>query len=323
MATILITGGHSGIGIACCKMLAAQYKYNLILAGRSPEKMEDFATELRNSYNVKVHLIAMDTSSLESVRKGASQCKDLINKGEVDTLQAIICNAGVRLNGDVTYTKDGYETTVATNYLGHALLVELLIDNLTKNGRVVFTASGTHDPDTADGKIMGVAAEHDVIGLANTGKDGSKPISAGKLYATSKLCMMLYAYELDRKLKKANSSIASIAYDPGATSGTSFLRSMPRPVRWLTSTAFIHWVMKRSGITMGDIVFSGKSLAKVAVDPDFANGSGKYFQSNDFKLIERRSSKLSYDEQRAKKLWEDTQKLIRIDRTEIPRFLLD
>lgn len=317
MATILITGGHSGIGIACCKMLASQYKYNLILAGRSPQKMEVFATELRNAYNVKVHLISMDTSSLESVRKGALLCKDLINKGDIDTLQGIICNAGVRLNGDVTYTEDDYETTIATNYLGHTLLVQLLLANLTDNSRIVFTASGTHDTDTADGKLMGIAGELSVIELAHTGKNGTKPISAGKLYATSKLYLILFAYELDRQLRSSGSSVASIAYDPGATSGTSFLRNMPKAVQWLTNTAFIHWVMKRSGITMGDIVFSGESLAKVAVDSDFVNGSGKYFQSNDFKLIERRSSKLSYDEQRAKKLWEDTQMLINFENTMI------
>lgn len=316
MPTILITGGHSGIGIECCKVLASTYKYNLVLAGRSPERMENFANELIKSYGVKVNLLAMDTSSLASVRSGAGHCQELIKKGIVDEFQALICNAGVRLNGAPTYTVDGYEETIATNYLGHTLLVELLIDRIANNGRVVFTASGTHDPDTADGKMMGVAAEYDVFGLAHTGKDGSTPISAGKLYATSKLCMMLYAYELDRRLKKASSSIASIAYDPGATSGTSFLRNMPKPVRWLTSTAFIHWIMKRSGITMGDIVFSGKSLAQVAIDPNFVNGSGKYFQSNDFKLIERRSSKLSYDEQRALKLWDDTKKLIGVQSNE-------
>jgi len=316
MPTILITGGHSGIGIECSKLLASTYHYNLILAGRNPERMEIFAKELRNSYNVKISVVAMDTSSLISVRTGAAQCLKMIANGEIDSLQAIICNAGIRLNGAVSYSTDGYEETIATNYLGHTLLVELLIDSIANNGRIVFTASGTHDPDTADGKMMGVAAEYDVIGLAHTGRDGSKPISAGKLYATSKLCIMLYAYELDRRLKKANSSIASIAYDPGATSGTSFLRNMPKPVRWLTSTAFIHWVMKRSGVTMGDKVFSGKSLANVAVDPDFLNGSGKYFQSNDFKLIERRSSTLSYDEQRALKLWDDTKKLIAIQPNE-------
>jgi len=310
MPTIFITGGHSGIGIECCKLLALTYHYNLILAGRSPERMEAFAQELRNSYGVKVNLLTMDTSSLASVRAGVAQCRNMLDNGEIDSLQAIICNAGVRLNGAVSYTVDGYEETFATNYLGHVLLVELLIDRVANNGRIVFTASGTHDPDEADGKIMGIAAEYDAIELANSGKDGKKPLSPGKSYSTSKLCMILNAYELGRRLKKSGSSISSIAYDPGATSGTGFLRNMPKPLQWLASSALMHWVMKRNGVTMGDIVFSGRSLAKVAADPAYTNASGKYFQSNSGKLNERRSSKLSYDEKRALKLWNDTKKLI-------------
>ena len=114
-------------------------------------------------------------------------------------------------------------------------MVELLLDCVAEHGRVVFTASGTHDPDTADGRMMGVAADHDAIALANTGKDGSKAISSGKRYATSKLCMILGAYELDRRVRRSGSSVASIAYDPGATSGTGFLREMPKPVQWLAA----------------------------------------------------------------------------------------
>lgn len=310
MATILITGGHSGIGLECSKLLASKYHFNLILAGRSPEKMEAFATELRNSYGIQVNVLTMDTSSLASVRSGVTQCLSMLDNGEIDSLQGIICNAGVRLNGKVSYTEDGYETTYATNYLGHVLLVELLIDKVAENGRVVFTASGTHDPDTADGKIMGIADNHTAIELANTGKNGTKPVSPGKMYATSKLDMIQYAYELDRRLKRQNSSILSIAYDPGSTPGTGFTRNMPKPVQWLAETALMRWLMKRNGVTMGDMVFSGKALARVAADPAYANGSGKYFQSNDGKLIERPSSKLSYDEQRAKKLWNDTKTLI-------------
>ncbi len=86
MPTILITGGHSGIGIECCKVLASQYKYNLILAGRSPERMENFAKELIKSYGIKVSVLAMDTSSLSSVRSGAANCQKIIEKGEVDKL---------------------------------------------------------------------------------------------------------------------------------------------------------------------------------------------------------------------------------------------
>lgn len=317
MPTILITGGHSGIGLECSKYIASHYRLNLILAGRSLERVDPVAQELRTTYGVKVGTLQLDTSSLAKVRSAAAQCRTMLDNGEIDSLQAIVCNAGVRLNGPVSYSADGYEETFATNYLGHCLLVALLFDRVADHGRIVYTASGTHDPDTADGKMMGVA-EPDAIALANTGKDGTKPLSTGKLYGTSKLCMILHAYELDRRLRRSGSTIASIAFDPGATSGTGFLRSMPKPVQWLSNTDFMNWVFKRMGVTIGSADFSGKSLAKISVDPAYANGSGKYFQSNDGKLIERRSSKMSYDEQRALKLWNDTKKLVHLQPDEEP-----
>lgn len=310
--TILITGGHSGLGVYCSRLLTSKYQYNLILAGRSPQKMQAFAQELEKNHHVKVHLIKMDTSSFASVRAGVSECKKMLDNGEIDALNGIICNAGVRLNGDMTYTEDGYESTYATNYLGHVLLVELLIERVAKNGRIVFTSSGTHDPDTTDGKMMGIADNATAVDLANTGKNGATPLSLGKMYATSKLDMIQYIYELNRKLTNANIPIAAIAFDPGATPGTGFLRNMPKPVAWLAGTSLMKWVMKRSGVTTSTADFSGESLAKIAIEPAFATSSGKYFQANDGQLNERRSSKLSYDEKRAAKLWEDTKKLIHI-----------
>lgn len=68
-----------------------------------------------------------------------------------------------------------------------------MIDRMAESGRVVFTASGTHDPDTVDGRLVGKAIEPDAVMLANDGKDGRKPTSAGKRYSTSKLCNILTA----------------------------------------------------------------------------------------------------------------------------------
>ena len=48
---------------------------------------------------------------------------------------------------------------------------------MAANGRIVFTASGTHDPETTDGKMVGIAAEPDATALANDGKNGKKPLS--------------------------------------------------------------------------------------------------------------------------------------------------
>jgi NAD(P)-dependent dehydrogenase (short-subunit alcohol dehydrogenase family) len=313
--TALITGGHGGIGFECVKQLASSSQYNLVLAGRSMDRMELAAQQLRTSYGVKVSLLKLDISSLASVRQAAAEFRALLGRGEVDSFQALICNAGGRFNA-LSYSADGYETTFATNCLGHFLLIELLADQMADNGRIVFTTSGTHDPDRMDGKLVGIAAEPDAIALANDGKDGKKPLSGGKRYSTSKLCMILYAHELHRRLRRSDSSIASLAFDPGSVPETGFLRTMPKPVQVIAKTRLMKWVGKRIGVTQGTISFSGASLAQIAADPKYANGSGKYFQSNDGALSETRSSKMSYDEHRALKLWEDSKTLVRLQPNE-------
>ena len=117
-------------------------------------------------------------------------------------LHGIVCNAGAQANGPATYSVDGYETTFAGNCLGHFLLVNLLLDSVAAGGRIVWTASGTHDPALMDGKSVGKAVDPDAKTLAQQGRDG-EPISGGRRYATSKLCIILYAYELDRRLRRA------------------------------------------------------------------------------------------------------------------------
>ena len=312
MVTALITGGHAGIGLECARQLASQWKYNLVLAGRNLDHMEPVAQQLRTEYGVQVNTLKVDTSSLESVRNAASQFRKLLESGKVDTFQALLCNAGGRHDGAVTYSADGYETTFATNCLGHFLLVELLEERIAANGRIVFTASGTHDPDTPDGKMVGKVVEPDAVALANDGKNGKKSLSAGVRYTTSKLCTVLYAYELNRRLRRSGSSVVSIAFDPGAIPETGLLRGMPGPVQWLAKSALMKFVMKTVGVTQGSLDFSGASLARVAADPAYANASGKYLQSNSGKLIEKRSSKMSYDEGRANKLWNDSKQLVRL-----------
>lgn len=316
MPTALITGGHAGIGFECAKQLASASRLNLILAGRSMERVEPAAQHLRTAYGVEVSTLELDTSSLASVREAAAKCHAMLDSGEVDSLQAILCNAGAQFRGPISYSADGYEETFATNCLGHFLLMELLLDRVNEHGRIVFTASGTHDPDTMDGKMVGVVVEPDAIALANDGKKSAKPLSGGVRYSTSKLCTMLYVYELDRRLKRSGSSVASIAFDPGSVPETGLLRTMPKPVQWLSKTSIMKWAFRRFGVTMGTVSFSGAALAKVASDPAYANGSGKYFQSNDGQLIEARSSKMSYDEQRAIKLWNDSKLLVHLQPNE-------
>lgn len=308
MPTLLITGGHGGIGLVCAGHIAASAKLDLVLAGRSAGTMEEIARRLRQAHRVRVATLELDVASLESVRDAAARCRRMLDCGDIDALQAIVCNAGARFRS-ASCSVDGYEQTFATNCLGHFLLVNLLIDRVAEGGRIVFTASGTHDPDTADGRMVGAALEPDAFALAGEGKDGARPNSAGRLYSTSKLCNILNAYELHRRLRKAGSSLASIAFDPGLTTGTGFLRNMPAPVQWLAATPVLPWMARRLGVTIGSAEFSGKALGRIAADAAFGDGSGKYFQSKDGHLIEAQSSRMSYDEGRARVLWQDMKQL--------------
>ena len=134
MSTVFITGGHAGIGFECAKQLASRSRCDLVLAGRGVERMESAAQHLRVSFGVKVTTLKLDTSSLESVRKAAAEFRNLLDSGEVPSFDALLCNAGGRHNGPTTYSPDGYETTFATNCLGHFLLIELLLDRIAAGG---------------------------------------------------------------------------------------------------------------------------------------------------------------------------------------------
>lgn len=320
MPTVLITGGHSGIGLECVRRLAAQ-GFDIVLAGRSPERMDMAAASLRADFGVRVHIVMLDTSSLASVRQAVAQCREMMDRSEIDILQAILCNAGATFRGAATYSDDGYERMFATNFLGHFLFVQLMLDRLAEDGRVVFTASGTHDPDTADGKFVGLVVEPDALVLASTGRDGSKAIPAGSRYTTSKLCTILHAYELDRRLRSAGSNIASIAFDPGAISETSLLRDLPKAARMIVGSRVMKSLMRRMGITVGDLKLSGISLADLAVSPAYASVSGRYFQWKNGSLNDTRSSKMSYDQPRAEKLWKDAVQLAGLTAEEEPNRL--
>lgn len=315
MPTVLITGGHSGIGLECSRELARR-KCDIILAGRSPERMEVVARELTTAHGVRVFMVSLDTGSLASVRRAAAEVRTLLDDAHVGGLDAILCNAGVGGTTPVTYTPDGYETTFATNHLGHFLLVNLLIDRLDERGRVVFTASGTHDPDTGDGRF-GSVVEPDANALAHQGKT-HKAIGAQNRYSTSKLCNVLCAYELHRRLRRSELHIASIAFDPGGIPESSLGRHLPRLLLAFIRSRFAKWLMKRMGVNVGNLSVAGVSLAKLAVDPTYADASGKYYQADERTMRERKSSALSYDPGRAAKLWSDSEALVHLQPDEKP-----
>ena len=322
MKTVFVSGGHAGLGLEAASQLAAR-KVNLVLAGRDLGKLYKVATELRERYRARVSTVELDLAALSSVRAATKAVRKGIAAGEFGAFEAFLCNAGAQFRRPISYSADGFEETFAINHLGHFLLINLLLDCVAERGRVVFTASGTHDPDTMDGKMVGPAVEPNAFALANEGKQGEKPISGGQRYATSKLCNVLFAYELDRRLRRAHRSISSIAFDPGLIPETGLARTAPAFAQWLIRTTLMKSFLKSIGVTMGSLPFSGKSLADIAVEPDFSEASGYYLQSRNGTLVKAQSSKSSYDEKIAAKLWRDSEQLVGLQASERPRTLYE
>ena len=317
MGTVLITGGHKGLGLEATTRILDRGGVDLIMAGRDRAAVDAVARNLAARHRGRISTVALDVASLASVRAAATAVQALVRAGTVAPLRVLMLNAGAQFMGPPQYSVDGYEKTFATNCLGHFLLLNLLLDDVEDDGRVVFTASGTHDPATMDGRMVGKAAQPDADRLATDGKHG-KPLPWGVRYSTSKLCTILYAYELDRRLRRQGSSIRSIAFDPGLIVETGLTRSAPVAAQRLMRTRLAKRLFRILGVTMGSIPFSGDALARLAVDPAFANASGKYFQSNNGRLSEARSSAASNDVDQARKLWADSARLVGLDAVHPP-----
>lgn len=265
--TCLVTGANSGVGketvIGLSRMGA-----RVIMVCRNKERGEAAKSEvIRKTGDSAVELLLCDLSSLAEVRKLADE---VLNK--YDSLHVLVNNAGtVSLTGGTTV--DGFETTLAVNYLAPFLLTNLLIGlvRASSPSRIINVSSVSH----YGGKI-------DLNQTAN-GKAGTFMTA----YSNSKLALVMFTYELAKRMQ--GSGVTVNCLHPGAVA-TRIWR-MPT---FLTRTFMIS---AKSG---------AETTLYLASSPDVEGTTGRYFE----KKKEKRSSVDSYDEEKAKLLWNATCKLV-------------
>jgi len=200
------------------------------------------------------------------------------------------------------------------NHLGHFLLSQLLLPRLDAPARVIFVSSGTHDP--ALKTDMPPPAYTSARDLAypegDKGKDAVALMREGQCrYSTSKLCNLLCTYEMVRRLKdtkygqEVKEGVPRVnvgAFDPGLMPGTGLARDY---------AALKHSEAKHNlPITLfisnsQNTVNSGTSLARMAADEQ-CNINNKYIAGR--RVLH--SSAESYDEDKAKELWDGSLELV-------------
>jgi NAD(P)-dependent dehydrogenase (short-subunit alcohol dehydrogenase family) len=189
----VITGGNSGIGLEAAKMLG-EAGGNIIIACRNPSKAKDAQSEISAVSKGTVETIQLDLASLESVRKIADELRSRVSK-----IDGLINNAGIMQTPEQR-TADGFEMQIGTNHLGHFLWTGLLFDLVeAASGRIVIVSSVAHK--------FGKINFDDLM--------SEKKYSSTMAYCQSKLANLIFAMDLDRKLKAKNSSVSVYACHPG------------------------------------------------------------------------------------------------------------
>jgi NAD(P)-dependent dehydrogenase (short-subunit alcohol dehydrogenase family) len=279
----VVTGSNSGIGKETALSLAKMGAH-VVMVVRNQERGEKARLEIvKQTGNNSIDLMICDLSSMDSIRRFAQEFKR-----KYDRLDVLVNNAGAMFNKREV-TPEGFERTLAVNYLGPFLLTHEMLDLLKSSApsRIINVSSGL----AKNGKV-----DHDDLQSAKN-YEGTKAYARVRapVYANSKLMLMMFTYELARRLKgtgvTANVLMPGfVATNLGKNSGSLSSSLMFKMVRPMQINA-----------TKG-----AETSVYLASSNDVKDATGKCFA----KKKEVTTCPASYDDDLQKSLWKKTESML-------------
>lgn len=265
----LITGANSGIGKATALGLA-RMGATVVLVSRDRARGEQAQSEIKaQSGNPNIDLLLADLSSQKSIRQLADDFKQRYSQ-----LHVLINNAGV-FSPRKRLTVDGIDMVFAVNQLAPFLLTNLLLNVLKASApaRIVNVSSDSHEANYL--KLDDLQSEKHY-----------RPMRA---YGQSKLALVLFTYELARRLE--GTGVTANCLHPGFVATNIAQRDLPPIVRLLAKPIFLFGISPEEG---------AKTSIYLASSPDVEGVTGKYF----VKSVPRQSAPLTHDESLQHRLWQ-------------------
>ena len=265
--TVLVTGASGGIGKATALRLA-RMDAHVAIVGRDPERTESAARDIRAAGGSAVDVFIADLSSQAEVRRLAAEALQRLPRIDV-----LINNVGGYWNSRHV-TADGLERTFAVNHLAPFLLTSLLLGRMKQNApaRVITVSSNAHRTGSIDFYDL----------------QGERSYSGSRAYDQSKLANVLFAYELARRLR--GTGVTSNALHPGVVR-TSFGADDPAGIQ--------KFVVPLLRPLMKSPERGAATSIQLATAPELEGVTGAFFSNG----RRARSSKASYDESDAARLW--------------------
>ncbi len=310
---ILITGGNSGIGfLAIINLLKTQN--NLYIVIKSELRKNNFLKRIEKHFDKNylkkyINIIEnCDLSDLENIKK----IKDYLI-GKNIFLDIVILNAGLQYTGSFypKVSKQGIELTFAVNHLAHFYLINILKNYIRDKGesRIIITSSDVHDPKSSGGNIGKKAGLNNLVDFRKKVSGRFLNFNADESYKNSKLCNILFAKELAKKLKISSSKISVITWAPGLVipdDDSGFFR-YSKIFNQFGYLIFSKVAKNILGISES-VENAGKILSEIVFDSNFNNIgyihlSNKLISFKKHKLVESEVSDEADNSALASKLW--------------------
>jgi NAD(P)-dependent dehydrogenase (short-subunit alcohol dehydrogenase family) len=271
----LVTGANSGIGKATALALA-QRGATVVMVCRDRARGEEARSEIiTQSRNTAVDLLQADLSSQQAIRHLVETFQH-----HYTHLHVLINNAGASFPGR-RETVDGVEMTFAVNYLAPFLLTNLLLDRLTASApaRIVNVSSNSHEAGSIDLDDL----------------QEEKRYRPMRVYGQAKLAVVLFTYELARRLQ--GTGVTANCLHPGFVATHFGQRDVGPAFRLLVKVIGSFGTSPEKG---------AKTSIYLASSPEVEAVTGHYF----VKSLPRRSAAISYDESLQRQLWAQSAQLV-------------
>jgi len=279
----MVTGATSGIGEVTARALAQQ-DATTIVVGRNPEKGATTVSQIKQQTgNPLVEFMLADLSSQQEIHQLVEQFKSRYQR-----LDVLVNNAGASFRKRQD-SIDGIEMTFALNHLGYFLLTNLLLDTLKSSvpARIVNVSSG----------------EHKRVKLNFEDLQGKQKYSSYQAYKQSKLCNILFTYELARRLEGTDVTVNAVT--PGLAKTKLGLENGGFPALMKRLLNFLAGKSPEEG---------AQAIIYLATSPDVEGVTGKYFVKQEAVP----SSDDSYDKDAARRLWQVSAELTELPIDDVP-----
>jgi NAD(P)-dependent dehydrogenase (short-subunit alcohol dehydrogenase family) len=222
----VVTGANSGLGLETSAALAS-HGATVVMASRNADRLERATAEIRRRHpDASVEPLILDLASLASIRHAAATLL-----GAHARIDLLVDNAGV-MAIPRTETVDGFETQFGTNHLGHFAHTGLLLPAMI---------------GTASSRVVVVTSQARHIGRIDLDDlHGRKRYGRWTAYGQSKLANLMFALELDRRLRAAKTETIAVAAHPGYAA-----TNLQTGSNWFQNTYY----------TIGNILFAQPAAA--------------------------------------------------------------